>query len=157
MAGRPRDKVEVGHPLLLDSRGGPPAHLIDGIRDCAIYMIDPTGVIVSWNPGAERIKAMPRTKSSVGISATFIRPMIKPGASLRTRWRAAEATGKFEGEAGASGKLRRYPRVRLLFTSGYAQMPGTTTSNALADVPLLSKPFTRAQLYQQISQSLGRH
>jgi PAS domain S-box-containing protein len=50
---------------------------------------------------------------------------------------------------------RRYPRVRLLFTSGYAQMPGTTTSNALADIPLLSKPFTRAQLYQRISEALG--
>lgn len=50
---------------------------------------------------------------------------------------------------------RRYPRVRLLFTSGYAQMPGTTTTNALADIPLLSKPFTRVQLYERISESLG--
>lgn len=49
---------------------------------------------------------------------------------------------------------RRYPSVRLLFTSGYAQMPGTTSSNALADIPLLSKPFSRAQLYQRISESL---
>jgi CheY-like chemotaxis protein len=49
---------------------------------------------------------------------------------------------------------RRYPSVRLLFTSGYAQMPGTSSSSALADIPLLSKPFTRAQLYQRISESL---
>lgn len=29
--------------------------LVDGIRDCAIFMLDPKGYIVSWNRGAERI------------------------------------------------------------------------------------------------------
>lgn len=51
---------------------------------------------------------------------------------------------------------RRYPRVRMLFTSGYAQMPGATGSSALADIPLLSKPFTRAQLYERIVAVLER-
>ncbi|HEY0938654.1 MAG TPA: ATP-binding protein [Steroidobacter sp.] len=48
---------------------------------------------------------------------------------------------------------RRYPKVRLLFTSGYAQMPSPTTSSSLMDIPLLSKPFTRAQLYERIVRS----
>jgi PAS domain S-box-containing protein len=30
--------------------------LIDGTRDYAIFMLDPSGRIASWNPGAERIK-----------------------------------------------------------------------------------------------------
>ena len=30
--------------------------LIEGVRDCAIFMLDPSGRVVSWNPGAERIK-----------------------------------------------------------------------------------------------------
>lgn len=30
--------------------------LIDGVKDYAIYMLDPTGRIVSWNTGAEHIK-----------------------------------------------------------------------------------------------------
>ena len=50
---------------------------------------------------------------------------------------------------------RRYPRVRTLFTSGYAQMPAPVGSTALADIPLLSKPFTRAQLCRQIIDVLG--
>jgi CheY-like chemotaxis protein len=50
---------------------------------------------------------------------------------------------------------RRYPGVRMLFTSGYAQMPAPVGSATLAEIPLLSKPFTRAQLYQQISEVLG--
>jgi hypothetical protein len=33
-------------------------------------------------------------------------------------------------------------------------MPTPVGSAALADIPLLSKPFTRAQLYQQISEVL---
>jgi PAS domain S-box-containing protein len=49
---------------------------------------------------------------------------------------------------------RRYPKVRLLFTSGYAQMPSPTPSSSLMDIPLLSKPFTRAQLYELISRTL---
>lgn len=31
-------------------------HLIDGVTDYAIFMLDPTGSVISWNPGAERIK-----------------------------------------------------------------------------------------------------
>ncbi len=30
--------------------------LINGVKDCAIYRLDPSGHIESWNPGAERIK-----------------------------------------------------------------------------------------------------
>ena len=51
---------------------------------------------------------------------------------------------------------RRYPGVRLLFTSGYAQMPAPTATSSVAEIPLLSKPFTRAQLHQRISEVLKR-
>jgi PAS domain S-box-containing protein len=30
--------------------------LIEGITDYAIYMLDPTGIVTSWNPGAQRFK-----------------------------------------------------------------------------------------------------
>src|SRR5271156_2127219 len=30
--------------------------LVQGVKDCAIYVIDPEGLVVSWNEGAERIK-----------------------------------------------------------------------------------------------------
>ncbi|MER2266715.1 PAS domain S-box protein, partial [Methylobacterium oxalidis] len=30
--------------------------LIQAVTDYAIYMLDRTGVVVSWNPGAERFK-----------------------------------------------------------------------------------------------------
>ncbi|HEY3951088.1 PAS domain-containing sensor histidine kinase [Phenylobacterium sp.] len=46
-----------------DDRGGPPhteesqyRRLVEAISDYAIYMLDPTGVVTSWNLGARRVK-----------------------------------------------------------------------------------------------------
>ena len=30
--------------------------LVQGVIDYAIYMLDPSGIVVSWNAGAQRIK-----------------------------------------------------------------------------------------------------
>lgn len=49
---------------------------------------------------------------------------------------------------------RRYPEVKLLFTSGYAQMvaPADTLTK---DIKLVSKPFTRPQLISAVRDVLG--
>jgi len=47
------------------------------------------------------------------------------------------------------------PRMRILFTSGYAQMPAASSSRWDSDIPLLSKPFTRGQLYEKVMQVFG--
>jgi CheY-like chemotaxis protein len=50
---------------------------------------------------------------------------------------------------------RKHPRVRILFTSGYAQMSSPTNSRWISEIPLLSKPFTRTQLYDKVMQVLS--
>jgi PAS domain S-box-containing protein len=50
---------------------------------------------------------------------------------------------------------RKLPSLRLLFTSGYAQMPSPAASRWISEIPLLSKPFTRSQLYEKVSQVLA--
>src|SRR5581483_8868 len=30
--------------------------MVDAVRDYAIFMLDPKGIIISWNSGAERVK-----------------------------------------------------------------------------------------------------
>jgi len=47
------------------------------------------------------------------------------------------------------------PRMRMLFTSGYAQMPTASSSRWDSDIPLLSKPYTRGQLYEKVMQVFG--
>jgi PAS domain S-box-containing protein len=50
---------------------------------------------------------------------------------------------------------RKRPRIGLLFMSGYAQMPSPTSSRWISEVPLISKPFTRSQLYEAVMAALN--
>ncbi len=72
--------------------------LVGGIVDYAIYMLDPTGVITNWNPGAERIKGY-NAEEIIGrnFSQFFTeedRNANVPAKALRT----AAAEGRFEAE-----------------------------------------------------------
>lgn len=91
-------KVAATSLLNLENRGDHLARLIDGIRDCAIYMLDPTGVIVSWNPGAERIKGY-AAEEIVGCNFSgFYTPGDQARGTPTRALSIAAATGKFEGE-----------------------------------------------------------
>jgi CheY-like chemotaxis protein len=50
---------------------------------------------------------------------------------------------------------QKLPHLRMLFTSGYAQLPAAASSRWDSQIPLLSKPFTRSQLYEKVMQVLG--
>ena len=82
----------------LHSREASFARLLGGIRDCAIYMIDPEGHVTSWNAGAERIKgyteAEIRGRHFSEVYTPEDRAAGKPAFALAT----AVRTGKFEGE-----------------------------------------------------------
>jgi PAS domain S-box-containing protein len=62
--------------------------LIDGVQDYAIYMLDPTGHVVSWNVGAERIKGYEAAEIIGRHFACFFLPEDiargKPQAELHT-------------------------------------------------------------------------
>jgi PAS domain S-box-containing protein len=72
--------------------------LIDSITDYAIYMLDPGGHVVSWNPGAERFKGYTEEEILGRHFSTFYIPQDReqdrPGIALRT----ATEQGRFEGE-----------------------------------------------------------
>lgn len=72
--------------------------LIGGVRDYAIFMLDPDGVVISWNEGAERIKGY-RAEEIIG--AHFSR--FYPPEAIERGWpqhelRMASIEGKFEDE-----------------------------------------------------------
>jgi len=72
--------------------------LIDGIQDYAIYLLDPTGHVVSWNVGAERMKGYQATEIIGRHFACFFTPediaLDKPERELCT----AMITGRYEEE-----------------------------------------------------------
>jgi PAS domain S-box-containing protein len=72
--------------------------LVDGTRDYAIFMLDPTGRVASWNPGAERTKQY-RAEEIVGQPFSLFYPAEdvhsgKPERGLRV----AAVEGRFEDE-----------------------------------------------------------
>lgn len=72
--------------------------LVNAITDYAIYMLDPTGVIVSWNPGAQRFKGY-EAHEVVGrhFEIFFSQEDRAAGAPARALATAA-AEGRFEAE-----------------------------------------------------------
>jgi PAS domain-containing protein len=47
--------------------------LVEAVVDYAIFQLDASGHVATWNPGAQRIKVMRPQKSSASISAPFTR------------------------------------------------------------------------------------
>ena len=71
--------------------------LVKGVTDYAIYMLDPEGVVSSWNPGAQRIKGYAR-----GNHRPAFFDLLHGGGSRRrgaaTRLETARRDGRFETE-----------------------------------------------------------
>ena len=72
--------------------------LVDSVRDYAIFLLNPSGVISSWNPGAERIKLY-TADEIIGkhFSAFYPEEDIRSGKP-EMELRVAAQTGRFEDE-----------------------------------------------------------
>ena len=73
--------------------------LVEGVRDYAIYMLNPEGRIVSWNTGAERLKGW-RAEEALGQHVSMLHPP-DPRAQGRPdkELRLAKEQGVFREEA----------------------------------------------------------
>jgi PAS domain S-box-containing protein len=72
--------------------------LVEGTRDYAIFMLDPQGHIVSWNPGAERIKQY-RAEEIIGQHfCRFYPPEDVQCGKPERELKEAVAQGKYEEE-----------------------------------------------------------
>ena len=73
-------------------------HMVESVKDYAIFMIDPKGYIESWNEGAKKIKGY-QASEIIGKHFSIFYPEVdiqsdKPGMELRV----AEEVGRFEDE-----------------------------------------------------------
>jgi len=72
--------------------------LVEAVQDYAIFMLDPAGLVASWNPGAERIKGYKAGEIIGKHISCFFTPEEqaagKPGQALS----AALSTGRYEEE-----------------------------------------------------------
>jgi PAS domain S-box-containing protein len=70
--------------------------LLDEVQDYAIFMLDPQGIVISWNAGAERIKGY-RGKQIIGHNSTcFFPPEDSERGKPEEVLRMATASGRHE-------------------------------------------------------------
>jgi PAS domain S-box-containing protein len=73
--------------------------LVEGVIDYAIYMVDPNGIVTSWNRGAQRIKGY-RTEEIVGQNFSCFYTEEDRAANLpRQTLEIATRDGRYEAEA----------------------------------------------------------
>jgi PAS domain S-box-containing protein len=89
---------------LLAQSGAPPSEenryqlLVEAITDYAIYLLDPKGVVVSWNPGAQRMKGYaPEEVIGEHFSRFYLPEDVASGLPARALSIAA-SEGRFEQE-----------------------------------------------------------
>jgi len=72
--------------------------LVQSVTDYAIFMLDPTGRVVNWNPGAQRIKGYAREEIIGQHFSRFYTDEDKQKEIPRKAIETAARTGKFEAE-----------------------------------------------------------
>jgi len=93
--------------------------LVDAVRDYAIFMLDPSGVVVSWNPGAERIKGY-RPDEIIGQHFRVFYTEADQAAGVPARaLDTAMRDGRFKGEGFRVRKDKTHFYADVLITPVY--------------------------------------
>jgi PAS domain S-box-containing protein len=83
--------------------------LVQAVKDCAIYMLDPSGVIINWNAGAQRLKGYSaseivgqhfskfysREDRMAGLPARVLEAAARDGHYEAEGWRVRKDGGRF--------------------------------------------------------------
>src|SRR5512142_1620112 len=72
--------------------------LVDSVVDYAIFMLDPTGHVLTWNPGAERIKGYGAEEIVGKHFSTFYPPADVEAGKCERLLKLAAETGRHEDE-----------------------------------------------------------
>jgi PAS domain S-box-containing protein len=126
-------------------------HLVDGIGDYAVFLLDASGCVASWNAGAERITGYCAEEIIGGAASIFYTPeQVAAGRPSQDLLIASEA-GRFQGEGwrvrkdgrrfwgsvtivayrNADGTLRGFGKVTHDMTDRYLDEATTSMSESL--------------------------
>jgi PAS domain S-box-containing protein len=72
--------------------------LVEAVTDYAIYMLDPNGIVTSWNPGAERIKGYAASEIVGRHFSTFYEKADREAGIPQRALETAKRVGKYEAE-----------------------------------------------------------
>ncbi|MBD1913202.1 MULTISPECIES: PAS domain S-box protein [unclassified Leptolyngbya] len=74
-------------------------YLVESVKDYAIYMLDPNGNVISWNPGAERINGYTEAEIIGQSVAQFYLPEDVRAGKPAYELQVAATVGRFEDES----------------------------------------------------------
>ena len=72
--------------------------LVEGVTDYALYMLDPAGIVTSWNVGGERIKGYAPEEILGRHFSTFYTEIDRANGKPQRALRIARETGRYEEE-----------------------------------------------------------
>ena len=79
--------------------------LVESVHDCAMFMVDRSGNVSSWNAGAQHIKQYTGSKSSAGTFPAFIPVPNRLRASRCARSPSPPLRAAIRRKAGASARM----------------------------------------------------
>lgn len=121
--------------------------LVEGVTDYAIFTLDPTGVITSWNPGAERIKGYTPDEIIGQHFSRFYTPEDVEAGLPATVLQSALQSGHWEGEGW------RVRKDGLRFWSSVVVTPLWDARGELYGFSKITRDISdRQQLLEQIKQ-----
>jgi PAS domain S-box-containing protein len=106
--------------------------LIDGVKDYAIFMLDAQGVILSWNPGAQRIKGYGADEVIGRHFSMFYPPELKDINHPAHELQIARQVGRYEEEGLRVRKNGERFWANVVLTAVYE--PGTSELRGFAKV-----------------------
>ena len=120
--------------------------LLESLSDHAVYMLDTGGRVISWNPGAERIKGYTSREIQGQPFSRFFTPEDRRAGVPEQILARARAEGRFESEgwrvrkdgtrfwALATVHAMREPTGELV---GYAKVTRDVTARRVAELALI--------------------
>lgn len=140
--------------------------LVEGVTDYAIYMLDPDGLVASWNAGAQRIKGY-RPEEIIGRSfATFYTEADRLNGEPQRALEIARTEGRFEKEAQRVRKDGSQFWAHVIIDAihepdgqlvGYAKITRDITErvNAQRELELAREELFQSQKMEAIGQLTG--
>jgi PAS domain S-box-containing protein len=116
--------------------------LVEGVIDYALYMLDPSGVVISWNEGAQRMKGYTapeivgqhvsrfytREDRAAGVPARVLETAAREGRFEAEGWRLRKDGSRFwasvvvDAIRGDDGRLEGFAKITRDITEGRAAL-----------------------------------
>ncbi|MGA2534875.1 MAG: sigma 54-interacting transcriptional regulator [Terracidiphilus sp.] len=138
--------------------------LVEGVRDYAIYLLDPEGYVMTWNPGAERIKGYAQEEIlGLHFSRFFIQEDVERGKPAELL-RLAASRGRVEQEAWRVRKDGSRFWANIILTAirdgagniiGYAKVTRDFTDRKRAEEAVTLQLTTALMANMDVSKLLG--